>query len=967
MTLIDSSAAESARLNHDWDLAYKLIPQFEKYGGIDELLSEISRQRIPIAIVTSSTKNYCKKVCYHFRLPSSTIIAYHDTQFHKPNPEPIQKALAELHLQDGENVLCLGDTLEDIEAANAAGCISAACLWGRAVVFDSDFYEAQLVFNSTKELLSFLRDHKIEPIKIRELRYMGTYVRKEDRAQASTVDDEHSERTLCLKWRDKNPQINDLVIEEMRSVIWEVIGNAIKETDLYFAAIPSSKPNSTNRGLDRLVSLLLADIGDQYRQTLVRTKEKKQASRGGTRDINTNYETMSVVNHNEIRGKTVVVIDDVYTTGSSIEAAAKLLEEHGAAAVLPFVYSRTQDKWSLRPTVMMRTIQEEDEDPDNQEERETTHINTLNIQKPRKEDGFDRVPSADNDLAENWYYRGLSYYENKDFENACAVYTKALKLGLDNITIYTNRGNAYYMLGDYENAISDYDIALEANPQDSATHYFRGISSYRIEDYYSALADFDTAIETGFIEAYFYRANTNFMLENYKKALVDYDRATLIGEGTPEAHYWLGRTYEMLEDYNNAEANYTAAIKRSLEHNETYYLSRAVTYHILGKIKQALADYTQVISNDPENFTAHFNCGNIYLDLKEYDAALSEYNKAIEINHNEGIVYCNRGFVHFLVKNYDAAVEDSTKAIELDPYISEAYCNRGLANTRKKELDAALKDFTKAIELGLDSVGSAEAYYNRGVVHYILKNYKAALIDYAKVQEFDSDSENNDKVNKYEKAFNYDDAFRHLYIPDHRLLFLDTANERALYISEKTLPTMPYYQAGGDITWNDCTLRKYLSDEYYNIIPKSCWNRIMEVINENPDNPEHGTFGGAPTKDKIFLLSIDEANEYFEDSHDRADGFQYAWWLRSPGHEAHCAAYITPAGNVGDALNVCNNSGVRPVFWLNLKHRKFICPVCGESIIEKQNPCPRCGKPLRWKKDEKGAARVFRPPGSTIY
>ena len=41
-------------------------------------------------------------------------------------------------------------------------------------------------------------------------------------------------------------------------------------------------------------------------------------------------------------------------------------------------------------------------------------------------------------------------------------------------------------------------------------------------------------------------------------------------------------------------------------------------------------------------------------------------------------------------------------------------------------------------------------------------------------------------------------------------------------------------------------------------------SRIVEVTNTNPDNKRYGTRGGRETKDKVFALSIDEANKYFK-------------------------------------------------------------------------------------------------------
>ena len=85
---------------------------------------------------------------------------------------------------------------------------------------------------------------------------------------------------------------------------------------------------------------------------------------------------------------------------------------------------------------------------------------------------------------------------------------------------------------------------------------------------------------------------------------------------------------------------------------------------------------------------------------------------------------------------------------------------------------------------------------------------------------------------------------------------------------------------------------------------------------KNADNPKYGTEGGKDTEDHVFLLSLGEAEKYFEDDEDRrAFPTEYAiarnvwvrektgtvwWWLRSPGPNSCYAAGVDPDGSLGD-------------------------------------------------------------------
>ena len=118
--------------------------------------------------------------------------------------------------------------------------------------------------------------------------------------------------------------------------------------------------------------------------------------------------------------------------------------------------------------------------------------------------------------------------------------------------------------------------------------------------------------------------------------------------------------------------------------------------------------------------------------------------------------------------------------------------------------------------------------------------------------------------------------------------------------------------------------------------------QIVTVTNQNPKNPQYGTKGGNATQDRIFALSIDEANKYFRDDDDRmAAPTGYAkkqgcyvssdyllpsgektgwWWLRSPGYDSLYAADVLRNGDIyqfGYDVH-SDHVAVRPAFWLNL-------------------------------------------------
>ncbi len=154
-----------------------------------------------------------------------------------------------------------------------------------------------------------------------------------------------------------------------------------------------------------------------------------------------------------------------------------------------------------------------------------------------------------------------------------------------------------------------------------------------------------------------------------------------------------------------------------------------------------------------------------------------------------------------------------------------------------------------------------------------------------------------------------------------RILNIDS--DEALVIAEKSVCERPYHSKYVDITWEKCDLRKWLNGEYYDsAFSGTEKDAILESEIQNPDNPQYKTKGGNPTRDKIFLLSIDEAKKYFLSDEGRATGSW--WWLRSPGNLRNLAAYVRYDGDIDDyGRYVRHGFGIRPAFKINLKSDFF--------------------------------------------
>jgi hypothetical protein len=173
---------------------------------------------------------------------------------------------------------------------------------------------------------------------------------------------------------------------------------------------------------------------------------------------------------------------------------------------------------------------------------------------------------------------------------------------------------------------------------------------------------------------------------------------------------------------------------------------------------------------------------------------------------------------------------------------------------------------------------------------------------------------------------------------------LDVQDNKALIITVNSILNHRYHEGSDrneDRTWEQSVLRSYLNGEFYNQFSADDRAKIAETIVVNNDNPWYETSGGNDTNDKIFLLSIEQAVQYFGDSGQLANrpgraariddeyneermsnssntGRPYAWWLRSPGQRANYAASVDQSGRLdisGTQIGI-TNPGVRPALWM---------------------------------------------------
>lgn len=116
------------------------------------------------------------------------------------------------------------------------------------------------------------------------------------------------------------------------------------EDDVVLCVVPSSDPNHTDTGIARIASVLCRFSKRLDATTALQRIKAVPRSRGDAASrptVEVHRASLKVIQPEFIRGRTVVVLDDILTTGATMAAAIANLEEAGARLVLGRAIAKT--------------------------------------------------------------------------------------------------------------------------------------------------------------------------------------------------------------------------------------------------------------------------------------------------------------------------------------------------------------------------------------------------------------------------------------------------------------------------------------------------------------------------------------------------------------------------------------------------------------------------------------------------
>ncbi len=340
-----------------------------------------------------------------------------------------------------------------------------------------------------------------------------------------------------------------------------------------------------------------------------------------------------------------------------------------------------------------------------------------------------------------WAYnnRGNAYKNTRQYDNAIADYTKAIRLDPSYVFGYNGRGNALLAMGEYDRAIADYNQALSLDPNYAYAYNGRGNAFKKKRQYDLAIADYTQSIrlDPDYPTAYNGRGNTYRDKGMNAEAIADYNQAIRLNPRYHQALNGRANAYLDLGEVDRAIADYDAAIEASPSFHYAYN-GRGNAWRRKGDNDRAIADYNEAIRHSPGYSLAYNGRGNAYLDEGDLDRAIADYNDAIRLNPTLYHPYNGRGIAYRRRGDLDRAITDYTEALRLNPNYVHAYNGRANAYYDKQLYDRAITNYSEAIRR---DAGNALAFNGRGNSHKALGQYDRALSDYSEAARLNPSSQ----------------------------------------------------------------------------------------------------------------------------------------------------------------------------------------------------------------------------------
>lgn len=326
--------------------------------------------------------------------------------------------------------------------------------------------------------------------------------------------------------------------------------------------------------------------------------------------------------------------------------------------------------------------------------------------------------------AEQFFRRGMQYYDRADYEQAIQDFNEAIRLNPQYAEALARRGECYVQQGDLDTAEADLQEAVSVDGRCAEARLGLALVAIKRQDWAKAGEQATQAIRlnSSDFRSYFFRGLAHYARAEHDRALPDFERAQKLKPDAQNSLY-LARTRMALKDYRRAVEDYRTATQLNPQLIAGYTdLADALTNE--RSYAGAITILNEGVKANPRSAVLYYKRARAYRGARQFNRAVDDLNLMASNWKNEPLVYELRGWVYEDMHEYDRAAKDFREAIRIAPNVAKyhmdlAYLDFALG--RLEEADAQC-DTAAAID-----PKTASTHMLRAMIHFALGKPQAAV------------------------------------------------------------------------------------------------------------------------------------------------------------------------------------------------------------------------------------------------
>jgi len=289
-------------------------------------------------------------------------------------------------------------------------------------------------------------------------------------------------------------------------------------------------------------------------------------------------------------------------------------------------------------------------------------------------------------FSDAYYRKGLAEVLIKQYDDAIASFSEAIKSNTANTDAIIERGNTYQVLSTHAKAVDDYinamtlltaslelakknnekALAVDITNELSKINQLCGTSKYILTDYAFSMQYLNKALDYNQqnAEAFYYRGLVNEAQNELSKSIKDYNEALKINQDY-RYFYANGKANFKKRVYDQSIANFSnAIIKDSAGTVKDRYYLRGISYFKNKEYDKAASDYAlyEKYEGSKSDSTFWVDYGFAKLYLKDDTQAASYFTQALSLNANNAKALYGMGCTYVRAGNFDKGLELISKS-----------------------------------------------------------------------------------------------------------------------------------------------------------------------------------------------------------------------------------------------------------------------------------------------------------------